>query len=119
MLRLDGYIRVSRVGGREGESFISPEVQREQIETWARLMNAQIIEPLLLARGRLERAGEDQIIPLTRDNERERIPPIVNMIVRELAPLERFVRGEDDVEVGSSMRAVAPPVQSFAQGHRR
>ena len=43
MLRLDGYIRVSRVGGRVGESFISPEVQREQIETWARLMNAQII----------------------------------------------------------------------------
>jgi hypothetical protein len=26
---------------------------------------------------------------------------------------------EDGVEVGSSMRAVAPPVQSFAQGRRR
>jgi DNA invertase Pin-like site-specific DNA recombinase len=44
VLQLDGYIRVSRVGGREGESFISPEVQQEQIETWARLMNAQITE---------------------------------------------------------------------------
>jgi len=44
VLQLDGYIRVSRVGGRVGESFISPEVQQEQIETWARLMNAQIIE---------------------------------------------------------------------------
>lgn len=44
MLRLDGYIRVSRVGGRVGESFISPEVQREQIEMWAKLMSAQIIE---------------------------------------------------------------------------
>jgi DNA invertase Pin-like site-specific DNA recombinase len=44
VLRLDGYIRVSRVGGRIGESFISPEVQREQIEIWAQLMNAQIIE---------------------------------------------------------------------------
>ena len=74
-------------------------------------------EPLLLARGRLERAGEDQVIPLTPDGERERIPPIVNVIVRELAPLERFV--EDGVEVGSNMRAVAPPVQSFAQGRRR
>ena len=29
-MRLDGYVRVSRVGGRSGESFISPEVQREQ-----------------------------------------------------------------------------------------
>ncbi len=44
MLQLDGYIRVSRVGGRMGESFISPEVQQEQIETWAKLMSAQIIE---------------------------------------------------------------------------
>jgi error-prone DNA polymerase len=107
-------------------------------------------EPLLLARGRLERAGQDQVIPLTPDGERERIPPIVNVIVRELALLERFVEGalgdeeraaatacvrhlpdpervteagddeqEEGVEVGSSMRAVAPPVQSFAQGRRR
>jgi hypothetical protein len=106
---------------------------------------------LLLARGRLERAGQDQVIPLTPNTERELIPPIVNVIVRELAPLERFVEGalgdeeravttarlyhlpdaervtaagdeereEEGVEVGSSMRAVAPPVQSFAQGRRR
>jgi DNA invertase Pin-like site-specific DNA recombinase len=31
-MRLIGYIRVSRVAGREGESFISPKVQRERIE---------------------------------------------------------------------------------------
>jgi DNA invertase Pin-like site-specific DNA recombinase len=42
--RLDGYIRVSRVGGRLGESFISPEAQREKIEAWAKLHDAQIIE---------------------------------------------------------------------------
>jgi hypothetical protein len=68
--------------------------------------------------------------------------------VRELAALERFVsggvegaereaaaarvhqlpapghapasdEGEGAVEVGSSMRAVAPPIQSFAMGRRR
>lgn len=33
--KLDGYIRVSRVAGREGPSYISPSVQREQIERWA------------------------------------------------------------------------------------
>jgi error-prone DNA polymerase len=91
-------------------------------------------EPLLLARGRVERSEG-----------------VVNLIVRELAALERFVSGgveraereaatarvhrlpvleqpedeprsdddEQDVEVGSSMRAVAPPIQSFAMGRRR
>ena len=91
-------------------------------------------EPLLLARGRLERTQE-----------------VVNVIVRELIALERFLpdgiegregaaaagrlhhlpgarhaagEGEDvepvqGAEVGSSMRAVAPPVQSFARGRRR
>ncbi len=32
---IDGYVRVSQVGGRGGQSFISPVVQREQIEAWA------------------------------------------------------------------------------------
>jgi error-prone DNA polymerase len=88
-------------------------------------------EPLLLARGRVERSEG-----------------VVNVIVRELAALERFVsggvdRGERDAaaarvhrlptpeharqsdqddpaaDVGSSMRAVAPPIQSFAMGRRR
>jgi site-specific DNA recombinase len=31
-MRLDGYIRVSRIAGRSGESFISPKIQRERIE---------------------------------------------------------------------------------------
>lgn len=31
-MRLDGYIRVSRVGKREGPSFISPAIQRQRIE---------------------------------------------------------------------------------------
>ncbi len=33
----DGYIRVSRRAGREGESFISPEVQRKKIAALAKL----------------------------------------------------------------------------------
>ena len=39
----DGYIRVSRRGGREGESFISPDVQREKIATWAKAHGIEII----------------------------------------------------------------------------
>jgi error-prone DNA polymerase len=88
-------------------------------------------EPLLLARGRLERSSSG----------------VLNVLVRELAVLERFlapveahdaVTGEianvsrlpdagsaqggaedDGAEMGASMRAVAPPVQSFAAGRRR
>ncbi len=84
-------------------------------------------EPLLLARGTLERSEE-----------------VVNVIVRELAPLERFVSGgleqeqgeaagarvrrlpgppserePEGGEVGASLRAVAPPMQSFGRGRRR
>jgi error-prone DNA polymerase len=125
-------------------------------------------EPLLLARGRLERTQEgasaqqglDRIGWGARDaageaadeaGEREEIRPVVNVIVRELVALERFlpdgVQGTEGsaaagrlhhlpgarhaagdaedteqvhgAQVGSSMRAVAPPVQSFAQGRRR
>ena len=32
---IDGYIRVSRVGDRSGESYISPDVQRRALEAWA------------------------------------------------------------------------------------
>lgn len=35
-MRLDGYVRVSRVGGRSGDSFISPDVQRERIAAYAK-----------------------------------------------------------------------------------
>ena len=80
-------------------------------------------EPLLLAKGRLERAEG-----------------VVNVIVRELEALERFLDSgsevraaaprqlrsppgqagsESESELASSMRAVAPPVQSFAMGRRR
>src|SRR5918996_3327690 len=40
----DGYIRVSRRGGREGESFISPDVQRERIDKWATAHDVEIVQ---------------------------------------------------------------------------
>jgi DNA invertase Pin-like site-specific DNA recombinase len=40
----DGYIRVSRRGGREGDSFISPEVQRKKIADWAKLHEVEIVQ---------------------------------------------------------------------------
>jgi DNA invertase Pin-like site-specific DNA recombinase len=40
---MDGYIRVSRVSGREGDSFISPDEQRRKIESWAQLRDVEIV----------------------------------------------------------------------------
>jgi site-specific DNA recombinase len=41
--RLDAYIRVSQVAGREGDSFISPKVQEERIRGWAAGQGHEII----------------------------------------------------------------------------
>ena len=88
-------------------------------------------EPLLLARGRLERSPSG----------------VLNVIVSELAALERFLASAEGgdaraqgaasvsrlpstdrspledrlegAEMGADMRAVAPPIQSFASGRRR
>jgi site-specific DNA recombinase len=35
-MRLDGYVRVSRVAGRSGDSFISPGEQKERVRAWAK-----------------------------------------------------------------------------------
>ena len=114
-------------------------------------------EPLLLARGRLERHQEgarllawgvrDAQAPV-READGEEVRPVINLLVAELEPLERFLDGglaedraehavvrrlrgvaqsdaegagehAEGAEVGSTMRAVAPPIQSFASGRRR
>ena len=41
---LDGYIRVSRRAGREGESFIAPDVQRQKITDWAKVHEVEIVQ---------------------------------------------------------------------------
>jgi len=42
-MQLDGYCRVSQVKGREGDSFLSPDLQRQQIEGWAKLHRHEIV----------------------------------------------------------------------------
>ena len=43
-LRVDGYVRVSKVAGRRGERFISPAAQRALIERWAKARGARVLE---------------------------------------------------------------------------
>lgn len=46
-LRLIGYVRVSRVGGREGDSFISPEEQEARIYKVAAHAGHQVVDVLV------------------------------------------------------------------------
>src|SRR5438876_269650 len=60
MKTADGYVRVSRVAGRSGESFISPDEQRLAIKAWAKSTKTKILEwheDLDQSGGTLERPG--------------------------------------------------------------
>src|SRR5712692_8857931 len=55
---LDLYVRVSRVGGREGDSFISPEVQEEKCQALAKargLKVGQVFTDLDRSGGKMDR----------------------------------------------------------------
>jgi DNA invertase Pin-like site-specific DNA recombinase len=57
-LPLSGYIRVSQVGDRNGDGFISPEVQEQAIRSWSERNGVQVvIEPheLNVSGGTMER----------------------------------------------------------------
>lgn len=86
MLSLDGYIRVSRVAGRAGGSFISPDLQREQIEGWAKLRDVHIgafHTDLDETGGKLSRPGLDAFM------ERLRTGQTNGIIVAKLDRLSR------------------------------
>jgi site-specific DNA recombinase len=42
-LRFGGYVRVSRVGGREGDSFLSPTLQRERLQAWCEVQGHDLV----------------------------------------------------------------------------
>jgi site-specific DNA recombinase len=89
--RMDGYIRVSRVKGRDGEGFISPTVQREQIEGWARLRGVEIAdwhEDLDQSGGKLKRPGLDALLARIDAHDTE------GVVVAKLDRLSRLGVGD-------------------------
>lgn len=71
-LQLDGYIRVSKVGGRAGDSFISPDDQRDRIQAWATSRGVQIAKfhvDLDQSGGQLQRPGLDALMRRIRSKE--------------------------------------------------
>jgi DNA invertase Pin-like site-specific DNA recombinase len=68
-MQLDGYVRLSRIAGRGGDSFISPEVQEREIRTWAKLRGVEIAEihrDLDQSGGVLARPGLDALLERVR-----------------------------------------------------
>jgi site-specific DNA recombinase len=89
-MRLDGYIRVSRVGKRKGPSFISPDVQRERCEGVAKAGGHDIVtwhEDLDESGGDSTRPGFQRALARVDTGETEGIV---------VAKLDRFARSVAD-----------------------
>src|SRR3954453_19056535 len=86
----DGYVRVSRRAGREGESFISPDVQRKKITEWARLHDVEVAHWW----GEIDQSGAKRERPMFQEAlarcERGETGGIV------VARLDRFARSAVD-----------------------
>ena len=111
MLRLDGYVRVSRVGGREGEGYISPTVQRDAIEGYARELGGDVVawhDDQDLSGGNVERPGFQAA--LGRLSARETDGVIVMRI-------DRFARSVADG--AAVVRDIVDRGQVFASCHER
>lgn len=71
-LRLDGYLRVSRIGGRSGEAYIAPHVQREAIEAYARDLEGEVAawhQDEDFSGGNIERPGFQRVLERLRDGD--------------------------------------------------
>lgn len=95
-LPMGGYVRVSVVGGREGDTFMSPGLQRDSIEGWAKRSStdlAVIREELDVSGGARNRPGLEWLVSETQAG---RLGGIV------VAKIDRFTRnvayGADVIE---------------------
>jgi DNA invertase Pin-like site-specific DNA recombinase len=94
-VKLIGYIRVSRVAGRNGDEFISPDVQRQAITTHAKANGHKIVK---WAQDRdesgktLERPGFKEALALVKDGKGEGICAAkLDRITRSVADLGRLI----------------------------
>src|SRR4051794_27481587 len=85
-MRVGGYIRVSHVGRRDPDRFLSPTLQRERIATWCAANGHELItvrEDIDVSGGRKDRAN---LLDLVEAVESGRLQIIV------VASLDRFGR---------------------------
>jgi len=110
-LRLDGYVRVSRVGGREGEGYISPDVQRDAIAAYAAELSGEIVawhDDQDFSGGNIERPGFQAVIERLRAGETDGV-----VVMR----VDRFARSVADG--AAVVREIVDRGQVFASCHER
>jgi DNA invertase Pin-like site-specific DNA recombinase len=110
-VRLDGYIRVSRVGGREGEGYISPDLQREAIASYAAELGGKIVgwhQDEDYSGGTVERPAFQHVLGRLRAGE---VDGVVVMKV------DRFARSVADG--AQIVREIVDADQVFASCHER
>jgi DNA invertase Pin-like site-specific DNA recombinase len=110
-LRLDGYVRVSRVGGRQGEGYISPTVQREAIEAYARELGGDIVawhQDEDFSGGNVERPDFQAALERLRAGESDGL-----VVMR----VDRFARSVADG--AAIVREIVQAGQVFASCHER
>ena len=110
-MKLVGYVRVSRVAGREGESFISVTDQRRAVEAWAKA-NAHVLvevhEDLDQPGSKAERPGLSAAMAQIEGGEASGIV---------VAKLDRFGRSVfNQADLLASLRAVDAPLFTVAEG---
>ena len=99
-LTLDGYVRVSKVGGREGEGFISPDVQAESIQKWADAHGHAITlhdAELDVSGGTMRRPIFDQVMQRIRSGESDgivvyKVDRFARSLLGALTTLEEIAR---------------------------
>lgn len=110
-MRLDGYIRVSRVGGREGEGYISPDVQREAIERYAQEVGGTIVawaDDQDYSGGTTDRPAFQRILERIRAGETDGL-----VVMR----IDRFARSVADG--AAIIRELSDAGKVFASCHER
>jgi site-specific DNA recombinase len=121
-LSLDAYVRVSKVAGREGESFQSPDQQRERIQTWADAHGHTLNwhEPELdVSGGTMRRPIFDQIMQRIRSGHSDglivaKLDRFARTLVGALSTLEEFERhGAVLVSVADNIDLSSPVGKAF------
>lgn len=119
---LDAYIRVSKVAGRAGESFISPTVQRQRIAAWAQLHDAHLTwhEPELdVSGGRMDRPVFETIMARVRAGQTggvvvAKLDRFARTLVGALGVLEEFEQhGATLVSVADNIDLSTPMGKAF------
>lgn len=121
-LKLDAYIRVSKVAGRAGESFQSPEQQRQQIESWAQAHGHTLTwhaPELDVSGGTMSRPIFDQIMQRVRTGQSDglivaKLDRFARTLVGALSTLEEFERhGAVLVSVADNIDLSTPMGKAF------